>query len=97
MYKEKNGKMLTAKLVWVDKKLYLQPIKYNYGGGNAGFTYKLKETRFCRNQQILFPFIDVLKRAEIWPFVTNKDFLEEQRDTKKFTKSQLKEKLRKAM
>lgn len=58
------------------------------------FSPSRAEVRFCRNKQLLFSLIKVLKRSAAWKFISNKEFMvvndQNPKSNKKDLKSQLK-------
>jgi len=53
----------------------IQPSSYQYYSKISYYDFKKPERRWARDKNDLFSFIRDLKKCDLWPYISNKDFL----------------------
>jgi hypothetical protein len=83
-YKTILGKTISIVLEREPTGYVLCPVEYRYQNKISYLDYGFEEQRWSRNKNILFAFINLLKRAGIWDLIKNKNsFLKVNESNKK--------------
>lgn len=57
-----------------DGKIWINPPSYAFSSRTSHCEFAMPESRWTRRKGVIFGLVKALKRAEVWPFISNKNF-----------------------
>lgn len=94
-----NGREITVNLIRNEDGFYtLSHPGYDYVSHNSHFVSTINvDKRLCLNKTLLTSLVTTLRKAEVWPFIKNKDFLKLNESNKSLASKNKKSKLAKEL
>lgn len=82
-----GGRPVTINLEFIKNGgVWVNPAKYTFVSRTSHFDYNESEKRWSRRKDIILGLVRKLQQAEVWPFITNKNFFQVNENCSSFKK-----------